>query len=113
VLLKALHGEDPVAALHRQLEQADDLSAQERDWLWQLSGDGLIVTGLLLQKLRFERLTRADPELAALFAEQPRQFVQLFQAYQSAIPPRTYFPSQEAERFRRWQAEAEGTAPDR
>ena len=103
LLLEALLSEDPAEALRRGLEMATDLSDEERMWLREMDADGLRMTGLLVKKLRFERLTRADAEMAALFSQDPREFVRRFHDYTSAEPPTSYFPNQEAEQYRAWQ----------
>jgi hypothetical protein len=102
ILLRALTSEDPAAALAPLLADAE-LTDQERTWLRGLDADGLRMTGLMLKKLRFERLTRADDEMAELFAQSPDEFVRRFAAYAEAVPPRAYFPDQEAAIYRRWQ----------
>lgn len=103
VLLIALQSDDPAGELERRLADASDLTAQERERLRAIDGDGLRVTALLVRKLRFERLTSGAPELLELFEQRPEAFVSLFAAYTSAVPPRAYFPDQEGDLFRRWQ----------
>ncbi|MBL8797948.1 MAG: hypothetical protein JNM56_28885 [Planctomycetia bacterium] len=108
ILIEALLSDDPAAHLRAALPQATGLSAEERCWLEAIDSDGLHLSGLLVKKLRFERLTRADPALGELFAQQPAEFMQQFRAYVRAIPPSVYFPGQEAYRFRQWQATQQG-----
>src|SRR5262245_56736954 len=101
--MRALLEDDPVAALGRLVEEANGLSAEDRDRLRRLDADGLRLTGLLVRKLRFERLTRADPRLASLFFERPEEFMSLFASYTEEVPPTAYLPASEGELFRRWQ----------
>jgi hypothetical protein len=107
VLIEALLSDDPPAQLRAGLQSANGLSAQERSWLERIDIDGLILSSLLVKKLRFERLTRADPALGELFEQQPAEFMQQFRAYVSAVAPTVYFPGQEAFLFRQWQAAAQ------
>ncbi len=110
VLMRALLEDDPVEALSLLLLDAKGLTAEERSWLERLDSDGLRMTGLLVRKLRFERLTRADPRLAALFLERPEEFMKLFASYTGEVAPTAYLPAAEGELFRRWQERpAEGT----
>jgi hypothetical protein len=106
VLVAALLSNDPPAELARQVSAADDLSAQERAWLERLDAGGLILTGLMVKKLRFDRLTRGHAEMGELFRERPHEFLRLFAAYTAAVPPTAYFPGEEAELFREWQRNA-------
>ena len=109
VLIEALLSDDPAAQLRAGLQSAHGLSAEERSWLEGIDIDGLILSSLLVKKLRFERLTRADPAMGELFEQQPAEFMRQFRAYVSAIPPTVYFPGQEAHLFRQWQAAAHQT----
>jgi hypothetical protein len=107
ILMKVLLDDDPVTCLRRQLEEARELSAQERAWLGGLDADGLILTSLIVKKLRFERLTRADRGLAELFEHEPERFLALFRSYTAEVAPTAYFPGQEAALFRQWQEKGE------
>jgi hypothetical protein len=111
LLLEVLLTERPDQELPRRLEHADGLTNQEIAWLRGLDADGLIMTGLMVKKLRFERLTRADGEAAKLFEEQPSEFVRLFQAYTTAVAPSVYFAGQEASLFRQWRQRSSCHSP--
>jgi hypothetical protein len=104
LLLDALLSDDPPATLRQLLAKTADLPAQERAWLERIDADGLILTSLMLRKLRFERLTRSDGDMSKLFERQPEEFVRLFEAYTAAVPPTVYFPGEEATEYRRWEA---------
>jgi hypothetical protein len=110
-LLAVLADADPVAALTRLLADPQGLTDEDVTALRQIDADGLRLTALIVVKLRFERLTLAVPELAALFAEQPEEFVQLFREYAAAVPATAYFPSAEATLFREWYARRELRLP--
>src|SRR5689334_15053025 len=99
ILLRALLADDPVATLNAELNATTMLTPQERDWLRHLSPDGLVMTSLLVKKLRFERLTHGEPVMDRLFAEEPDAFMRLYQNYTGTVPPTAYFPQEEAELF--------------
>ena len=82
-----------------------DLTEQERAWLERLDEDGLILTGLMVKKLRFERLTRGDRTLADLFERDAKRFMELYRAYNAAVPPTACLPGHEAELYRQWQVQ--------
>jgi hypothetical protein len=107
LLLEALLSEDPPERLRRLMEQAPSLPGPERIRLQGIDSDGLIMTALLLKKLRFDYLTAADPELAELFERQPEQFVRSFRAYTAAVPPTSFFAGPEACCYRRWRSQAQ------
>ena len=105
LLLAALLEDDPVAALRATLagespEAVANLTEQERRWLAALPEDGLRMSGLIVRKLRFERLTGGD--LRDLFDRDPQAFLPLFRQFTSQVPPESYFPDEEARRFRQW-----------
>ena len=94
-------GEDKTGALTGEDRQGTGtLSDSERDHLARLDPDGLRLTALLIQKLRFERILRGDPDLRRRFEEDPEGFTRGFQRYLRATPPRAVFPAEEAEQFR-------------
>ena len=78
------------------------LSEQERRWLAALPEDGLRMSGLIVRKLRFERLTGGDHDLRDLFDRDPQAFLPLFRQFTSQVPPESYFPDEEVRRFRQW-----------
>jgi hypothetical protein len=106
LLLSALLEDDPVAALRSALAAPDSagasLTEQERRWLQALPEDGLRMSGLIVRKLRFERLTGGDHDLRDLFDRDPQAFLPLFRAFTSDVPPEAYFPDEEARLFREW-----------
>lgn len=104
-LLAALLADDPVVALRDSLDAATDLTTEDRAWLKQIPPDGLILTGLLVKKLRFERLTRGESDLEEMFKNDPKAFMNLYRNYTGAVAPTAYFPQEEAELYRRWKKE--------
>jgi hypothetical protein len=107
LLLSALLEDDPVAALKSALAAAPgsagvSLTEQERRWLQALPEDGLRMSGLIVRKLRFERLTGGDHDLRDLFDRDPQAFLPLFRQFTAEVPPEAYFPDDEARRFRKW-----------
>ena len=73
-----------------------------RSVLETIDPDGLRLTALLIRKLRFERIVRGDPDLAAWFEDDPPGFTRVFRDYLASQPPDRVFPEEEAERFRRF-----------
>ena len=101
ILAKALFADDPFAALQAALERSE-LSEADRASLAGISPDGLRMAGLLVKKLRFQRITGGDPRLRQLFDEDPERFVRLYRAYAEASASNTVFPDQESRQFRQW-----------
>ena len=64
--------------------------------------DGFELTRLIVKKLRFELIVRGDSDLEAWFDRDPAAFTAAFKAYDRAEPPRSWFPREEAEKFREW-----------
>jgi hypothetical protein len=64
--------------------------------------DGLELTRLIVKKLRFELIVRGDALLDAWFDRDPAAFTAAFKDYDCAVPPRSWFPREEAESFRAW-----------
>ena len=104
LLLRVLLADDPADELRKALATASNLEPRERVWLEEIPSDGLLMTSLLVKKLRFERLTRGDQEMERLFEQEPKAFLRLYQNYTGATPPTAYFPQEEADLFRHWQS---------
>ena len=64
--------------------------------------DGLHLTRLVVKKLRFKLIVRGDSAAEAWFDRDPAAFTEAFRRYDREVPPREWFPSQEAEMFRAW-----------
>lgn len=64
--------------------------------------DGLELTRLIVKKLRFELIVRGDSKMEAWFDLEPASFTEAFRAYDREVPPRSWFPREEAEKFRAW-----------
>jgi len=64
--------------------------------------DGLELTRLIVKKLRFELIVRGDAKMDAWFDLEPASFTDAFRAYDREVPPRSWFPREEAEKFRAW-----------
>lgn len=64
--------------------------------------DGLELTRLIVKKLRFELIIRGDSSLEEWFDRDPAAFTAAFKAYDRVVPPRSWFPSEEAVKFRDW-----------
>lgn len=64
--------------------------------------DGFALTALLIRKLRFERICRGSKRVEEWFERDPEAFTNAFRAYDAEVPPREYFPRQEADAFIAW-----------
>jgi hypothetical protein len=87
-LAAAMRARDPVAAM-RAIHPAVD-------------ADGVRMSALLVARLRFERLMRGSPEAEASFDRDPAAFARDFHRYHREVPPRAFFPVDEAALFRAW-----------
>jgi hypothetical protein len=93
----AMRARDPVAAVRALYPDAD--------------ADGVRMTALIVAKLRFERLMRGSPEAEAWFERDPAGFTRAFSRYHAEVPPRAFFPVDEAALFRAWRTRAEAPLP--
>ena len=82
-----------------------DLDPEARSLLATADPDGFRITGLIVRKLRFERLTMGDDRFDAWFEHDPEGFVAPFEAYCQQVPPTAYFPTEEAALFHAWRRE--------
>jgi hypothetical protein len=98
-LAAAFTSPDPAAALRREVAS---LAPEDRALLERANPDGVALTGLLVRKLRFERICRGDDDAAAWFDRDPRGFTEAFKAYDAEVPPTRFFPQSEARDFRDW-----------
>ncbi len=96
VLQKALASDAPLETLR---EAARGLPPAARAALDRIDSEGLIVAGLLVRKLRFDRLCAGDRRLEAWFDRDPARFTEIFRAYNRAVLPRVFFPEEEARAF--------------
>ncbi|MCA8971373.1 MAG: DUF692 family protein [Planctomycetes bacterium] len=67
-----------------------------------MDSDGFAVTGLVVRKLRFERLYRACDEARRAFDTDPGAFVEMFESYERQVPATAWFPEEEAVLFEHW-----------
>lgn len=75
------------------------LSSHNRAVINDLHIDGFVLSGLIVSKLRFERVVRGKPENYDLFLSDEETFTQVFKAYNEAVTPDCYFPIEEAHKF--------------
>jgi hypothetical protein len=95
----AMRARDPVAAVRAIAPEA--------------CADGVRMTALLVARLRFERLMRGSPEAEASFERDPAAFAKDFRRYHAAVPPRAFFPVDEAALFRAWRDHEASPPPAR
>lgn len=86
-LIRALHADDPVAALPPELRS-------------RLDPRGVEITGLLVRKLRFGRILRGDPAIEKRFRDDPKEFTERFREYEREVAPTAYFPPEEKRLYR-------------
>ena len=98
-LAAAMRARDPVAAVRALHPGAD--------------ADGVRLTALMVARLRFERLMRGSPEAEASFDRDPATFARDFQRYHAEVPPRAFFPAEEAALFRAWRDRRAAPPPAR
>jgi hypothetical protein len=108
LLAEALPQRDPAAALRppsveaeAQRGPAGALSLTELETVQRLPEDGLLLTSLVLVKLRIQQLLK-NPIAAKLFEESPEAFARLFEQYHTACPMTDFFPEGEGKRFEAW-----------
>jgi hypothetical protein len=103
ILARALLAEDPWRELQAAI--ADPATPEGvREALGQVDEDGLRISGLLVAKLRFERLMNGSRRAAEWFETDPSAFTEAFRRYHAAVAPTEIFPSFEARHFEGWLA---------
>ena len=101
LLADAFQSPDPRAALAaaaRDRALPSDLRAR----LAGAAPDGVRIAGLLVAKLRFERLIHGSGEAGAWFDRDPAAFARAFRRYHEEVPPVAQGPLQEAHAFAAW-----------
>ena len=98
-LAAAMRARDPVAAMRALVPGVD--------------ADGVRMTALLVARLRFERLMRGSPEAEASFDRDPAAFARDFARYHAEVPPRAFFPVDEAALFSAWRDRRAAPPPAR
>jgi len=99
VLARALASNDPVEALRRE---SASLAGADRAATESIDPEQFLLAGLLIRKLRFERICRGDAGVEEWFARDPAGCSKAFQAYNAEVPPVEFFPPPEAQAFRAW-----------
>lgn len=88
-LILAAHAANPLAILGKNAPPPSEV-------------DGLRLSALITQKLRFERLLRAIPALENDFDANPTAFVKTFDRYAREVSPTAFFPSEERALWTAW-----------
>ena len=101
ILAGALLAEDPWKALQAAIADPET-PASIRETLGQVDEDGLRISGLLVAKLRFERLMNGSRRAAEWFGTDPGAFTESFRRYHASVAPTEMFPSLEARQFEAW-----------
>lgn len=103
IVASALLAEDPWKALQAAIADPET-PASVREALGQVAEDGLRISGLLVAKLRFERLMNGSRRAAEWFERDPGAFTEAFRRYHASVAPTEIFPSLEARQFEGWLA---------
>lgn len=98
-LAAAMRAADPVAAVRALYPEAD--------------ADGVLMTALIVARLRFERLLRGSAAAAAWFDRDPAGFTRAFRRYHATVAPRAFFPADEAALFTEFCAAEAAPVPPR
>lgn len=111
-MARALTSDSPVESLKKE---AASLGPEDRALFEGLDPDRFLLTGLIVRKLRFERICRGDKKAEEWFERDPAGFTESFRAYNREVPSTEFFPRQEALAFRKWcleQGKVNFDAPD-
>ncbi len=98
-LVRILRSPSPAEEILREAASADEAT---RAALERADPDGLLLSRLLVLKLRFERICRGDARAARWFERDSAGFTTAFRSYDQEVPQREYFPREEAMSFREW-----------
>lgn len=101
VLANALTSADPWRAFVVAREDAA-LAPNVRAQLAHVDEDGLRIAGLLVAKLRFERIMNGSRIGAEWFERDPAAFTEAFRRYHTSVPPQELMPGLEGRRFETW-----------
>jgi hypothetical protein len=99
----ALTASDPAAAFDALATDAA-LPARLRGLAARADRDGVRLAGMLVAKLRFERIVRGSMRLARWFDGDPAGFTAAFRRYHHAVPPTASHPAGEAAALEAWLA---------
>src|SRR5262245_50290569 len=100
LLADALPQRDPAAALQH--------ASGESEMLRHLPEDGLLLTSLVLVKLRMQQLLKS-PDVLQMFEENPEHFARQFEQYHADCPMSDFFPEGEGARFADWRQRRQST----
>lgn len=101
VLADALTSADPWSAFVQAREEAS-LAPEVRARLAHVDEDGLRIAGLLVAKLRFERIMNGSRLGADWFERDPAAFTEAFRRYHTSVAPTELMPGLEGRRFETW-----------
>ena len=99
MLVEALPQRDPAAVLRQS--PSDALSPIETEAVLRVPEDGLLLTSLVIIKLRMQQLLKS-PGALKQFEEDPEAFARIFERYHSDCPMADFFPEGEGARFADW-----------
>jgi hypothetical protein len=102
LLADTLLSKDPAQLLERANAEPGLLEALGLE-ASAIDPDALRLGGLLVAKLRFERLLRGSSEMGERFEADPRGFTETFRRYHAEVPPTTAEPREEKRLFEAWE----------
>jgi hypothetical protein len=97
----AFRSADPRAAFAAAARD-ETLSPELRAGFAAASGDGVRIAGLLVAKLRFERLMHGSRAAGEWFERDPAAFARAFRRYHAEVAQTAEGPLQEGAAFERW-----------
>jgi hypothetical protein len=98
---RAFASRDPAAVLRAARSDAS-VPRELAEALERSDETGIRLSGLIVARIRFERLLNGSPRAAAWFEDDPRAFAAAFKRYQDEVEPRAAFPMDEARAFEEW-----------
>jgi hypothetical protein len=107
IVAAALQGADPRAAFAAAARD-ETLSPELRAGFAAASSDGVRIAGLLVAKLRFERLMHGSRAAAEWFDRDPAAFAGAFRRYHAEVAQTAEGPHQEGAAFEAWSRRNEG-----
>ena len=101
LVARALVAREPASAL-ADAARDEGLTGDLRERLTAADPEGVTIAGLLVARLRFERLMHGSRAAGEWFERDPATFAAAFKRYHTSVKPTACLPSDEAGQFERW-----------
>lgn len=98
---RAFASRDPAAVL-RAAREDPSLPRELSHMLASVDETGVRLSGLIVTRVRFERLLNGSQRALRWFEDDPRGFAAAFKRYQDEVEPTAAFPPDEARAFDAW-----------